>query len=130
MAVGAKELSGVYRDLGAVVRSAKQLGFRVTMITNGLLVDRPRGAVVSELDGMAISFDGLSETHDRIRARQGARLRLRRALRHHGARRPDPRAAAPLQGRGLADFRDLVGSALATLEDRRELVDWFEFCTA
>jgi hypothetical protein len=29
----------------------------------------------------------------------------------------------------LADFRDLVGSALATLEDQRELVDWFDFCT-
>jgi hypothetical protein len=29
----------------------------------------------------------------------------------------------------LADFRDLVGGALATLEDQRELVDWFDFCT-
>lgn len=262
----------VYRDLGAVVRSAKQLGFRVTMITNGLLVDGPRGAIVSELDGMAISFDGLSETHDRIRARPGAFDGACAALRqlagdgrpvaaaisltrdaipelpdlaYHladlGARalqiRPVARAGraksmlpsafgsdadrarlylvaaalsqelapdvavhcdlAPAQGlwrrreayaallascdapgeapplaelvnplvitddgrlkpiaydfdprfditeldgltherlrrykdEGLADFGDLVGSALATLEDRRELVDWFDFCT-
>jgi hypothetical protein len=29
----------------------------------------------------------------------------------------------------LADFRDLVGGALASLEEKRELVDWFDFCT-
>ena len=29
----------------------------------------------------------------------------------------------------LPAFRHLVGRALAGLEDRRELVDWFDFCT-
>jgi pyruvate-formate lyase-activating enzyme len=62
----------VYRDVGAVVRSAKRLGFRVTMITNGLLVNARTMPVLAELDGMAISFDGLAETHDMIRARRGA----------------------------------------------------------
>jgi pyruvate-formate lyase-activating enzyme len=62
----------VYRGIGAVVRSAKELGFRVTMITNGLLIHGRNAPVVSELDGMAISFDGLAETHDVIRARPGA----------------------------------------------------------
>jgi Fe-coproporphyrin III synthase len=71
----------VYRDIGAVVGSAKQLGFRVTMITNGLLVNGRNAAVVSELDGMAISFDGLAETHDVIRARPGAFDRACAALR-------------------------------------------------
>lgn len=62
----------VYREVGAVVRSAKELGFRVTMITNGLLVNGRNAPVVSELDGIAISFDGLAETHDVVRARPGA----------------------------------------------------------
>jgi pyruvate-formate lyase-activating enzyme len=62
----------VYRDIGAVVRSAKGLGFRVTMITNGLLVNERSGPVIAELDGIAISFDGLAETHDAVRARPGA----------------------------------------------------------
>ena len=62
----------VYRDVGALVRSAKELGFRVTMITNGLLVDERTMPVLSELDGMAISFDGLAETHDAVRGRAGA----------------------------------------------------------
>jgi pyruvate-formate lyase-activating enzyme len=71
----------VYRDIGDVVRGAKQLGFRVTMITNGLLVNERTAALVSELDGMAISFDGLAETHDAIRARPGAFDRACAALR-------------------------------------------------
>jgi hypothetical protein len=29
----------------------------------------------------------------------------------------------------LAALRDLVGSAVASLEDQRELVDWFDYCT-
>jgi Fe-coproporphyrin III synthase len=62
----------VYREIGTVVRSAKSLGFRVTMITNGLLVNERSGPVIAELDGIAISFDGLAETHDAVRARPGA----------------------------------------------------------
>jgi uncharacterized Fe-S cluster-containing radical SAM superfamily protein len=71
----------IYRDIGAVVRSAKELGFRVTMITNGLLVTGRNAPVVAELDGMAISFDGLAETHDVVRARPGAFDRACAALR-------------------------------------------------
>jgi len=33
------------------------------------------------------------------------------------------------KGEQLAEFRDLVADALARLEDQRELVDWFDFCT-
>jgi MoaA/NifB/PqqE/SkfB family radical SAM enzyme len=71
----------VYRGIGEVVRGAKRLGFRVTMITNGLLVDGPNADVIPELDGMAISFDGLAGTHDVIRGRQGAFDRACAALR-------------------------------------------------
>src|SRR5689334_12256788 len=61
----------VYRGLDAVVSSAKELGFRVIMISNGLLVNGRNAPVLSELDAMAISFDGLAETHDAVRARPG-----------------------------------------------------------
>jgi Fe-coproporphyrin III synthase len=71
----------VYRDLHIVVRAAKELGLRVTMITNGLLVNARTAPVLAQLDGMAISFDGLAETHDRIRARRGAFDRACAALR-------------------------------------------------
>jgi Fe-coproporphyrin III synthase len=71
----------VYRHIGAVVGAAKELGFRVTMITNGLLVNGPNAPVLAELDGMAVSFDGLAEIHDLVRARPGAFDRACAALR-------------------------------------------------
>jgi organic radical activating enzyme len=72
----------VYRELGAVVASAKELGFRVTMITNGLLATGMEPSLLSQLDGMAISFDGLAPTHDEVRARPGAFDRACVALQH------------------------------------------------
>jgi Fe-coproporphyrin III synthase len=98
----------VYRDLGDVVRSAKRLGFRVTMITNGLLVDGPRGAIVSELDGMAISFDGLAETHDRIRARPGAFDGACAALRQLAGDGRPVAAAISLTSEAIPELPDLA----------------------
>lgn len=71
----------VYREIGTVVQSAKEMGFRVTMITNGLLANARNASVISRLDGLAISFDGLAETHDAVRARPGAFDRASAALR-------------------------------------------------
>lgn len=71
----------VYGEIGTVVRRAKEMGFRVTMVTNGLLVDRPNASILPELDGVAISFDGLAETHDAVRGRAGAFDRACAALR-------------------------------------------------
>jgi Fe-coproporphyrin III synthase len=98
----------VYRDLGAVVRSAKELGFRVTMITNGLLVGGPRGAIVSELDGMAVGFDGLTETHDRIRARPGAFDGGCAALRQLAADGRPVAAAISLTSEAIPELPDLA----------------------
>ena len=41
------------------------------MITNGLLYDSRR-ALLARCDAVAVSFDGLAETHDAVRARAGA----------------------------------------------------------
>jgi organic radical activating enzyme len=70
----------VYRDLRFVVREAKALGYRVTMISNGLLVNARTFAVIADLDAIAISFDGLAATHDKIRGRSGAFDRASGAL--------------------------------------------------
>jgi len=70
----------VYRELLAVVEDAKALGFRVTAITNGLLLSGRNRPVLAHLDAVAISFDGLAATHDRVRARPGAFARATAAL--------------------------------------------------
>ena len=98
----------VYSDIGAVVRSAKQLGFRVTMITNGLLVNGRNAPVVSELDGMAISFDGLAETHDVIRARPGAFDRACAALQQLADNGRPVAAAISLTRDAIPELPDLA----------------------
>jgi Fe-coproporphyrin III synthase len=69
-----------YRPLGAVVEGARELGFRVTMITNGLLATERQMPLLSSLDGMAISFDGLAATHNAMRGRPDAFERASEAL--------------------------------------------------
>ena len=98
----------VYRGLGAVVGSAKELGFRVTMVTNGLLVNGRNASVLSELDGMAISFDGLAETHDAVRARPGAFDRACVALRQLAEDGKPVAAAISLTRDAIGELPDLA----------------------
>jgi len=62
----------VYPSLLPLIDYAHANGFRVTMITNGLFPAKRIDDVVSRLDGIAISFDGLAETHNRLRGRADA----------------------------------------------------------
>lgn len=62
----------VYSPVADVVIGAKALGYRVTMVTNGLLVSPRAAPLLARLDGLAISFDGLAATHDEVRGRDGA----------------------------------------------------------
>ena len=57
----------VYADLRAVVERSRALGFRVTMVSNGLLVSDRTAELLSLLDGIAISFDGLAVSHNAMR---------------------------------------------------------------
>lgn len=98
----------VYDGLGTVVRSAKEVGFRVTMITNGLLVGERNASILSELDGIAISFDGLAETHDAIRARAGAFDRACAALRQLSAEGRPVAAAISVTREAIPELPDLA----------------------
>jgi pyruvate-formate lyase-activating enzyme len=98
----------VYRGLREVVAAAKELGFRVTMITNGLLVGERNAPVLSELDGMAISFDGLAETHDAVRGRSGAFDRACAALRRLAESGKPVAAAISVTRDSIGDLPDLA----------------------
>ena len=98
----------VYHGISRVVRAAKELGFRVTMITNGLLVSGRNGQVVSELDGLAISFDGLAKTHDAVRARPGAFDRACAALRQLAGDGRPVAAAISLTRDAIPELPDLA----------------------
>lgn len=98
-----------YRPLRALIEQAKDMGYRVTMITNGLLATARMDATLALLDGMAISFDGLAATHDRMRARPGAFARACDALQRLAG-----------QGRPVAAAISLTRDALPELPELAE----------
>lgn len=61
-------------DIFDISRRAKQLGFYVGLSTNGTLIseDNIRQIADAGYDYVGISIDGLEQTHDRFRQKQGA----------------------------------------------------------
>lgn len=63
----------VYPQLGELLDAARALGMRTTATTNGTLLTPERvGALVGRLDLLAVSCDGVPESHDEMRASPGA----------------------------------------------------------
>jgi len=98
----------VYPPLRAVVERGRELGFRVTMITNGLLATERMDPVLSLLDGIAISFDGLAATHNALRVRSDAFARACGALQRLAAHGRPIAAAISLTREAIADLPDLA----------------------
>lgn len=99
----------VYAPLLPLVDEAHAKGFRVNLITNGLFADKRMDEVSSRVDGIAISFDGLAPTHNRLRGRADAFERSSAAL----ARLAD-------SGRPVAAAISLTRDALPDLPDLAE----------
>jgi len=63
----------LYRPLRELLVHAHGLGMATTATTNGMLLDARRlAALKGALDLLAISLDGVPESHDRMRAKTGA----------------------------------------------------------
>ena len=62
------------RDLFAIAERAKGMGFYTALSSNGTLIDLPLAHRIAStgFDYVGISLDGLRETHDRFRRKQGA----------------------------------------------------------
>ena len=59
----------LYKELFTVMRHARQLGMTVTVTTNGMLLNAQRTAKLSESAQLvAISVDGIPESHNRMRS--------------------------------------------------------------
>ena len=54
-------------SLGRLLRQAKQLGLRTTSSNGMLLDDRRLGMLTGHTDVLAISLDGVPESHNRLR---------------------------------------------------------------
>jgi MoaA/NifB/PqqE/SkfB family radical SAM enzyme len=97
-----------YGPLLPLIDDAHALGFRVTMITNGLFPARRMDEVVSRLDGVAISFDGLAATHNFIRARGDAFERACATLQRLADNSQPVAAAISLTREAIAELPDLA----------------------
>ncbi len=63
----------LHPDLPWIVSEARRRGLATNLTTNGTLLDRHYAPLVAAgLDSLSISIDGLPETHDRLRGREGA----------------------------------------------------------
>jgi MoaA/NifB/PqqE/SkfB family radical SAM enzyme len=63
----------LYRPLGDLLRLAKSLGMRTTVTSNGMLLREARLAMLAGYtDVLAISLDGVPESHNRMRDHPGA----------------------------------------------------------
>jgi len=98
----------VYQPLRAVIERARELGFRVTMISNGLLATERMDPVLSLLDGMAISFDGLAATHNALRGRPDAFDRACNTLQRLAARGLPVAAAISLSREAVSELPELA----------------------
>jgi len=67
----------LYHDLGRLLMRAKELGYRTTVTSNGMLLDERRIAMLTgHTDVLAISLDGVPESHNRMRASNEAFERM------------------------------------------------------
>ena len=62
------------RDFFEIAARAKAMGFYTGLSTNGTMIDAPMAAKIGAIgfDSVGISLDGLRETHDRFRRKEGA----------------------------------------------------------
>ena len=97
-----------YGPLLPLIDHAHDNGFRVTMITNGLFSAKRVDEVVSRLDGVAISFDGLASTHNFIRGRTDAFERACATLARLADSGRPVAAAISLTREAVSDLPDLA----------------------
>jgi len=57
----------LYRDLPALVQHIRGLGMTVTVTTNGMLLNEERTEFLRQADLVAISLDGMPESHNHVR---------------------------------------------------------------
>jgi pyruvate-formate lyase-activating enzyme len=98
----------VYVPLRTVVERARELGYRVTLISNGILATDRLDPVLEQLDGIAISFDGLEDTHNALRGRPDAFKRACAALERLADKGLPVAAAISLARDAIPELPDLA----------------------
>ncbi|WP_174369253.1 radical SAM protein [Deinococcus sp. JMULE3] len=99
----------LYRSLPEFIQAAREADLRVTLITNGTLPWARVQSVRAQVDGMAVSFDGLQATHDATRGRTGTYWQALDTVRRLADAGLPAAAAVSLLPGTLPELPDLVG---------------------
>ncbi len=98
----------LYPPLTKLIAHARELGFRIGVITNGFRVTARNRALVESFDSIAVSFDGMEALHNRIRGNPRAWEVAIQALRYlRGIGKPAG-AAFTVSNASLADVPEFV----------------------
>jgi MoaA/NifB/PqqE/SkfB family radical SAM enzyme len=98
----------VYRPLAKVVEAVKDMGYRASMISNGLLVSARNEDLLTLFDGIAVSFDGMEKTHNSIRGRPDAFERASSGLQWLAENNLPAAAAISLTRNAIQELPDLA----------------------
>ncbi|MDF1553957.1 MAG: GeoRSP system radical SAM/SPASM protein [Deferrisomatales bacterium] len=104
----------LYPHLIAVARAARDAGLRVSMNSNGWLLDGETASHIRDagFTSVGISLDGATAAvHDRFRSRSGSYHRALAALDHLGAAGVTATVSAVIFRDNVASFRDIVDRA-------------------
>lgn len=95
-------------ELSALQTHAKTLGFRVVGVSNGFRVSERFAELVQGFDGLAISFDGLREVHNRVRGNARAFDAAVSGLRHLSVIGKPSAASFTVSRESLSDIPEFV----------------------
>lgn len=98
----------LFPRLDELADRAHELGYRVVAISNGYRVKPAHDELLRRFDGMAISFDGMGEPHNRMRGRADAYNVAIAALRHLRAIDVPAAAAFTVSRESIGDVPDFV----------------------
>jgi organic radical activating enzyme len=102
----------MFNGLASLIYDAHAMGYRVTMISNGLFSAQHFDPIAAQLDGIAISFDGLAERHDAIRGRHGAFAQASATLTRLADQDRSVAAAISVTRAAIPELPDLVDHLL------------------
>ena len=98
----------LYPELKALTRHAKSLGLRVVAITNGFRINADFADLIEGFDGLAISFDGLKEVHNRVRCNPRAFDMALKGLAYLAQTKKPVAAAYTVSKESLRDIPEFV----------------------
>jgi MoaA/NifB/PqqE/SkfB family radical SAM enzyme len=98
----------LYPELNDLLIEARALGFRCVAISNGFRINKRFAKTIDLFDGLAISFDGLKDIHNRVRGNQRAFEMALSALRYLKSVGKPAAAAFTVSQESLPEVPDFV----------------------